>query len=204
MNDHYYSEKPQTESHPRTWDAKLRSLSYRLTSDVGVFSKRGVDFGSRLLIEAFQFPDIVGRILDVGCGYGVIGLVLAKEQPVRETVLVDINERAVHLAQENAQINRVDNVLIYQSDLFQKVTSSDFATIVSNPPVRTGKTLVYRLFREAYNHLLAGGEFWTVIRKQQGAPSALKKLEAIFSEVSVVKKKKGYVVIRAIKNNDLT
>lgn len=199
MNDHYYTEKPHTVSRPRTWNAQLRASSYRLKSDEGVFSKRDVDFGSRLLIEAFQFPDIAGRILDVGCGYGVIGLALAREQPERETVLVDINERAVRLAQENAQINHIDNTVIYQSDLFGQVTGSDFAVIVSNPPVRAGKALVYRLFDEAQDRLLAGGEFWIVIRKPQGAASAVNQLTEIFSEVSIVKKKKGYVVIQSKK-----
>lgn len=199
MGDHYYSEQPHSESDPRTGDTVLRGFSYRFMSDAGVFSKRGVDFGSRLLIEAFQFPDRDGRILDIGCGYGAIGLALAKEQPSRVTVLVDINKRAVDLARKNARINHIDNTVVFQSDLCRQVKGSDFAVMVSNPPVRAGKPLLYRLFHEACGRLQAGGEFWVVIRKQQGAASAFNKLAELFSEVSVVKKKKGYVVMRAGK-----
>lgn len=199
MNDHYYSEKPHTKSKPRTWDVELRGETYRFASDEGVFSKRGVDFGSRLLIDTFQLPDIAGRLLDVGCGYGPIGLTLAKKQLTREVVMVDVNERAVHLATQNAARNHIANVKVLQSDLFQQVIGSDFAAIVSNPPIRAGKQVVYKLFEEAYAHLLPSGEFWVVIRKQQGAPSALKKLTAIFPEVTTVKRKKGYVVIRSKK-----
>lgn len=199
MNDHYYVKQPKTASQPRTWETQLRAANYRFMSDEGVFSKRGVDFGSRLLIETFQFPEETDWILDLGCGYGVIGLALAGEQPARDILMVDINQRAVHLAAKNARMNRITNTTIMQSHLFENVSGPGFAAIVSNPPVRAGKSLLYQLFHNAYEHLLVDGMFWIVIRKQQGAASAMNKLDEIFDAISVRKKKKGYIVICAIK-----
>lgn len=169
-------------------------------SDEGVFSKRGIDPGTRLLVEAFQSPQTAGPLLDVGCGYGPIGMVLAKENPSRNVVMVDINERAVNLAHQNVKHNGILNVKVFQSNLFEQVEESNFAAVISNPPIRTGKTLVYELFEKAYEHLAEGGEFWTVVRKQQGAASAFKKLQAIFPDVTVVHKKKGYVIMKGIRS----
>lgn len=199
MNDHYFSEQPNTQSQPTTWETELKGQTFRLTSDEGVFSKRGVDLGTKLLVEAFQMPEVEGRLLDIGCGYGPIGLALAKIAPSREVMMIDVNERAVKLATENARQNGINNVRILKSDLFKQVEAADFAAILSNPPIRAGKKVVYQLFEEAYEHLLPEGEFWTVIRKQQGASSALKKCQTLFPEVSVVLKKKGYVVMRGKK-----
>lgn len=199
MNDHYFSRQPNTESRPKKWNAELAGRKYLFASDEGVFSKQGIDFGSKLLIETFESPDLEGNFLDVGCGYGPIGLSMAASNPKRDVYMVDINERAVKLSCENAQLNQIHNVQIFQSNLFEKV-QGDFASIVTNPPIRAGKGVVYQLFEEAHRHLSAGGEFWAVIRKQQGAVSSLKKLSSVFANTEVVVKKKGYFVIKSKKN----
>lgn len=98
--DHYYTSKPQTESKPRHWTFKLLGHTFSFETDAGVFSKSEVDFGSRVLIDAFQMPDIDGAIFDVGCGYGPIGLSIAKTNPDRTVFMMDINERAVALSQK--------------------------------------------------------------------------------------------------------
>ena len=110
MTEHYYSENPQSESKPMSWKYCLRGRDYQFVSDVGVFSKREVDFGTRLLIETFEEPNVSGDFLDLGCGYGPIGIALADHFPNRIVYMVDINERAVKLAKQNAETNRVDNV----------------------------------------------------------------------------------------------
>ncbi|HEU5140683.1 MAG TPA: class I SAM-dependent methyltransferase [Bacillales bacterium] len=199
MNDHYFSEQPNAASRPKTWETELKDYTFKLTSDEGVFSKRGIDLGTKLLVQAFEMPDLPGPLLDLGCGYGPIGLALAKANPSRKVIMVDINERAVNLASENAVQNGIRNVQICQSDLFEQVPAVDFSVILSNPPIRAGKKVVYHLFEGAYDHLAKGGEFWTVIRKQQGASSAVKKLREIYYEVSVIQKKKGFFIIKCTK-----
>lgn len=195
MEDHYYSSKPHSESNPQCVSFNHNGDTLKLKTDRGVFSKEGVDFGSRLLIDSFVFPNIDGPILDMGCGYGVIGISIAKKHPDHQLTMVDINERAVLLATENAQSNGL-GARVFQSNLYEKVPGK-FAVIVSNPPIRAGKQVVHRILTDAKDYLLNQGELWIVIQKKQGAPSAIKKLEEIYDEVDVVNKSKGYFIIRA-------
>lgn len=174
-------------------------MKLHFKTDNGVFSKREVDFGSKVLIEAFQMPELNGNILDVGCGYGPIGLTLAKEFAERTVHMVDVNERALTLASENARINKIPNIQIYESDRLLNVEAKDFAAILTNPPIRAGKQVVHDILEQSYERLLEGGELWVVIQKKQGAPSAIKKLEEMFDEVEIVEKNKGYFIIKAKK-----
>ena len=116
MSDHYYSRTQNVESDPKYWNTELRDIKLRFKTDNGVFSKKEVDFGTRLLVEIFQMPDLSGDILDVGCGYGPIGLTIAKTWPERKLFMVDVNSRALQLAKDNANLNSLDNVLVKESD----------------------------------------------------------------------------------------
>jgi 16S rRNA (guanine1207-N2)-methyltransferase len=198
MSEHYYTNKPQVESKEERMEVTLRDNRLLLCSDRGVFSKGGIDFGSQLLIESIEVGDSA-KILDVGCGYGPIGLALAKESEGRQITMVDINERALSLTVKNAQINNINNVHIIESDLLSAIKDYDYDYILSNPPIRAGKQVVHRLLEESYHHLKAEGELWIVIQKKQGSPSAYKKLEDLFKKVTEVTKKKGYRIFRAIK-----
>ena len=199
MSNHYYSEKPTVQSERKTWTFSLKGHLFTFQSDRGVFSKNEVDFGSRLLIESFELPEIEGDFLDVGCGYGPIGLSMAKHFN-RHVDMIDINERAVELAKDNARLNKVENVRIIQSNLFENIQSEQtYAAVLTNPPIRAGKQVVHQIFEKSYSHLSNGGELWVVIQKKQGAPSAIDKLNELFSEVEVVEKKKGYYIIKAKK-----
>lgn len=200
MSEHYYSNKPQTESKPRQWKFTLLGNAFTFETDAGVFSKSEVDFGSRVLIEAFEMPAVEGVLLDVGCGYGPIGLSIAKDNPEREVLMMDINTRAVALSQKNAQLNGVQNVRIFESDGLSAVEAeTKAAAILTNPPIRAGKETIFKFYDGAYNVLVKNGELWVVIQKKQGAPSTVSHLEGMFSEVDVVEKKKGYWIIRAKK-----
>ncbi|WP_369901498.1 class I SAM-dependent methyltransferase [Bacillus manliponensis] len=198
MADHYFSNNPSSKSDRKKIEFTLKGHRFVFLSDYGVFSKSEVDFGSRVLIESFTSPDIEGNLLDVGCGYGPIGLSLAKEYQERMIHMVDVNERALGLAKENAGNNGVSNVRIYQSNVYEQV-EGQYAAILSNPPIRAGKQVVHEILEKAYDYLLPDGELWIVIQKKQGAPSAMKKLEEVFSEVEVVEKKKGYYIIKSKK-----
>lgn len=199
MSEHYYTSKPTTESKPIEWNYELLGKTFKFTSDNGVFSKNEVDFGSRLLIETFELPANRGDILDLGCGYGPIGLSLANAFPDRKITMVDVNERALDLSKKNAQKNGITNIEIKQSNLFDKLKDARFASILSNPPIRAGKKVVHQLLEQAFDHLISDGELWIVIQKKQGAPSAIEKMEAVFGNAEVVAKKKGYFIIRSKK-----
>lgn len=200
MSEHYYSKTPKVESAPRYWNATLNNHSFRFKTDNGVFSKNEVDFGSKLLIETFEMPVIDGDILDVGCGYGPIGLTIAKNMQDRLVHMVDVNNRAIALAQENAELNGIKNISIYESDRLAGIKENKFAAILTNPPIRAGKEVVHSIFEQSVSHLLPGGNLWVVIQKKQGAPSAINKLLELYNEVETVVKKKGYYILRAKKD----
>lgn len=199
MSDHYYSRTQKVESEPKYWDYTLRNKNFRFKTDNGVFSKRDVDFGSRLLIEVFEIPNVDGPVLDVGCGYGPIGLSIAKTYPERYVHMIDVNERAVELSKANAEQNQINNVEIYESDRLVNVTKRDFAAILTNPPIRAGKHIVHDIFEQSHEHLVSQGELWIVIQKKQGAPSAIEKLKNLFNTVETIDKSKGYFIIKAVK-----
>lgn len=199
MTDHYYSRRQQVESNPKYWSFNLRGHDFRFKTDNGVFSKAEVDFGSRLLIDTFEPTDDQGIILDVGCGYGPIGLSLGRCFPNASVHMVDVNERALGLSSENAKLNNISNVQIYQSDCLTSVTEKGFTDILTNPPIRAGKNIVHEIFEQSLRHLKPGGSLWVVIQKKQGAPSAQDKLKELFDDVEIVGKKKGYFIIKANK-----
>lgn len=199
LSEHYYSRTQKVESDPKFWDFTLRNQLFRFKTDNGVFSKKEVDYGSRLLIEAFALPNVEGPILDVGCGYGPIGLSIAKNFQDRIVHMIDVNERAIELAKVNAKQNGVENVEIYESNTLINVKQSDFAAILTNPPIRAGKKTVHDIFEQSHKHLVTQGELWVVIQKKQGAPSAIEKLKELFTTVDTIDKSKGYFIIKAIK-----
>lgn len=200
MSEHYFSQKPQSKSSPKHWNYRLRGKEYKFTSDVGVFSKNEVDFGSRLLIETFTPPEVPGDLLDLGCGYGPIGISIANELLERKIIMADVNERALALAASNAEQNEVSNVEFVVSDRFLGLENRKFAAILTNPPIRAGKSVVHGMFEGSKESLLEGGELWVVIQKKQGAPSAIEKLESLFGNCETVAKSKGYFILRSIND----
>ena len=201
MSNHYYTKNPETESKETSWTFPLRGREFRFISDSGVFSKRTVDFGSHLLIESFRLnEEVAGDILDVGCGYGPMGLALAHAYPARLVEMVDVNERALSLARRNAEANNIRNVKVYESNTYDQVPEGrQFAAIVSNPPIRAGKQVVHRILSEAHTHLLPGGTLTVVIQKKQGAPSAEQKMLDVFGNVEIIARDKGYWIIQSVK-----
>jgi 16S rRNA (guanine1207-N2)-methyltransferase len=201
MTNHYYSRTPEVKSDPQSMEVVLRDFRFRLKTDQGVFSKNEIDFGSRLLIDTFAENAIEGPLLDMGCGYGPVGLSMAKSFPDRFIHMVDINERALGLAKDNANINGISNVSIYESSCFENVKEKNFSAILTNPPIRAGKSIVHEILADSYNHLAVGGEIWVVIQKKQGAASAEKKLAEVFGNAVLAAKKKGYQILKAVKEN---
>jgi 16S rRNA (guanine1207-N2)-methyltransferase len=198
VTEHYYAKQPAVESDEQQFSTTLRGQLMHFYSDRGVFAKKGIDFGTKLLIDTLQLSRDA-QVIDVGCGYGPIGLSIAKESSARSVTLVDVNERAVKLARKNAEANNIQGVDIYESDLFSTVERRDFDAVITNPPIRAGKQVVYRLFEAAFEHLKAGGQLWLVMHKKHGDPSAFQKLTEQFGRVEEKTKKKGYRIFCATK-----
>lgn len=197
MANQYFENSSDLEHELKNFDFTLRGHNLKFTSDSGVFSRQTIDFGSRVLIEAIDFSNVPnGDILDVGCGYGPIGLSLAKDQTTRKVTMTDVNLRALDLAKKNAKTNKIDNVDIFESNMYENV-SDQYALVVSNPPIRAGKEVVSGIIHDASEHLLPSGEVWIVIQKKQGAPSAKKLMKETYGNVEVVTREKGYYILKS-------
>ncbi|MCE4957897.1 class I SAM-dependent methyltransferase [Macrococcoides caseolyticum] len=195
---HYYSEKQTVESNESTIGFNMGNHTLKLTTDAGVFSKGGIDFGSNLLVKVFLEDAHPKRILDVGCGYGTMGLMVAKHFPESTIHMVDVNERALALSERNREANSIQNALIYKSDGLNEVTET-FDAVITNPPIRAGKDVVHRILEDSTKVLEENGALYVVIQKKQGMPSAKKKMEADFGNVTVLKKDKGYYILKSVK-----
>ena len=195
MTKMYFAENPDAKHDIHELNVELLGQRLTFLTDAGVFSKKMIDYGSRVLLSVLDF-EAGEQVLDVGCGYGPLGLTLAKAQGVTAT-MVDINQRALDLAQKNAERNQI-SADIFQSNVYEKV-SGIFDHIISNPPIRAGKQVVHEAISGSYEHLTEGGDLTLVIQKKQGAPSAKSKMEAVFSNCEIVKKDKGYYILRSEK-----
>ena len=191
----YFAENPDAEHDIHKLKAQLLGQNVTFLTDAGVSSKKMIDYGSQALLKCLDFHK-QESVLDVGCGYGTLGLTLVKAKEV-EATLVDINQRALDLARRNAERNQV-LATIFQSNLYQNVEGR-FHHIISNPPIRAGKQVVHEVITGSYTHLLDGGDLTIVIQKKQGAPSAKAKMEEVFGNCEILKKDKGYYILRSRK-----
>ncbi|WP_407887033.1 class I SAM-dependent methyltransferase [Levilactobacillus sp. N40-8-2] len=200
MTNHYYTQNPDVLHEEHHWPFTLLGNELLFTTDNGVFSKNQVDYGSRALLAAFNADKTpAGPWLDLGTGYGPIGLALAKKWPERQVTMVDVNELALDLARQNAVANQIENVEIKTSDIYEHVTER-YAAILTNPPVRAGKQVVTTMLTGAKAHLLPGGTLTVVLQKKQGAPSAEKNMKATFGNCEIIKKDKGYYILESTLN----
>ena len=170
--------------------------SFAFETDAGVFSRAELDEGSALLIDSAG--PLRGRALDLGCGWGPVGILLAYKNPEVRFVLSDVNQRAVALAQNNIARAGLKNAEAVVSEGFEALIG-DFDHVLCNPPIRAGKAVIYRLFDDAFERLRPGGGLTIVIRKRQGAPSAQKHLDEVFGNAEIVERSRGYWVIRSAK-----
>lgn len=194
MPDHYYTQTPTSAHKPGQVDFLWRGAKLVFETDSGVFSRTEIDKGTEILLNALP-EELTGSLLDMGCGYGVIGVTLGKRYPGLSVVMSDVNERAVELSRRNAQRNGVP-ARVMQSDGYADVPFQRMDWIVQNPPIRAGKSVIYAMFAEGARRLEPNGALWLVIRKQQGAESAVRYLKTLFGRVEAVSKKGGFWVLR--------
>ena len=194
MNDQYYTADPTSESNPVPCAFPYRGHGLNFMTDAGVFSKGELDVGSRLLLDAL--PTFTGDVLDIGCGWGAIGVAIAKANKNAKVTMVDVNRRALDLCRQNCQRNGVTAEVI-ESDGMAEVMGRKFDAIVTNPPIRAGKQVIYKMFADAAQSLNLDGALYLVIRKQQGAESCVKYLKTLFHEVEKLDKSGGFWVLKA-------
>ena len=192
MPDHYYTAAPASAHEERHFAFEFAGKALRFETDAGVFSKQHVDPGSLLLCKSLP-EDLSGDVLDMGCGWGAMtALTLAAHPDVRMT-MADVNERALSLAEANVRANGMTARAVL-SDGFAQIAGA-FDAVITNPPIRAGKAVIYKMFEDARAHLREGGRLFLVIRKQQGAPSALKFLQSIYADARVIRRDGGYWII---------
>lgn len=202
MANHHYYEKSQEglASNPSAFDFYFKNEHFLFHTDDGVFSKSYIDYGSFALLKCFKENEEAGPILDMGSGYGPIGIVLSRLYK-REVYMCEINERAYHLSLQNIEANHAELVHAYHSDLFEKLDPNlRFSSIVTNPPIRAGKKVVYAIYETAYERLMPKGELWVVIQKKQGAPSSKEYLMNLFGNCEIIERDRGYYILKSIRN----
>lgn len=195
----YFDNDTRLKSERRALKFAYKSIELTLYSDVGVFSKNEIDEGSIGLLNVVTSQALSGEILDVGCGYGTLGLTIAKLFKEVNVTLFDVNERAVELTKANINANHIDNANAFVASTYQAVANNRFQTIVINPPIRAGKRVYYPLLVEAFNYLTDGGTLYFVIRKSHGALSAKAYVEQHFGNCELVQKHHGFYIYQAIK-----
>ena len=198
---HYFQDDPNLISNIKTINFEVNGISVSLLTDNGVFSKNKVDEGSLAFLKVILPLDLGNNILDLGCGYGTIGLTLAIAKKEARVTLADVNTRALALCKRNADAyNLGQRVTILQSDIYEKI-EGPYDSIVVNPPIRAGKKVTYAMYEGAKQYLIDGGSLFIVIRKAQGAESASRYIESLFGNVTLLKRDKGYYIYQAVKSN---
>ena len=190
---HYFTNDNNLKSEIKNIEVVIKDTKYIFSTDNGVFSKKGLDFGTRALLETLDLEKIKGRVLDFGCGYGPIGIFIASQTDA-EVDMIDINDRSLKLALKNSQLNKV-KVNIFESNMYENINGK-YDYIVSNPPIRVGKEILYKILFGAKKHLTKNGQLWIVVNKDQGAKSLAKDLEKEYL-VEIVDKIKGFYIIKA-------
>lgn len=199
-NSHYYINDESLASKPRIVSYEFNNVSFSLKSDIGVFSKNKIDKGTEIFLKTLLPISLKGRILDIGCGIGVIGLTLAYFNPSIELTCSDVNTRALTLCKENAdKLALSQRVTCLQSDIYKQIEGL-YDSIVSNPPIRAGKKVTYEIYLGAKSHLIDGGSLYVVVRKAQGALSVKAYLEEVFGNSEILERSKGYYILKATKS----
>lgn len=194
---HYFIYDPNRDKNIIEIEGIIKDSKYQFSTDRGIFSFKHIDLGTTILIEALEINDNFKNALDLGCGYGVIGIVLKRERPHLLITQSDINDRAVELTKINNKKYGFSNKILL-SNGFEKIEDK-FDLITLNPPIKAGKSVIFKMYEESINHLNDNGEFYVVVKKNHGAPSHLSFLQNIYGNSTIIQKNKGFYVIKSKK-----
>lgn len=197
--EHYFSKTPTSEHNENIIEKTINYINLHFYTGSGVFSRNEVDYGSCILINSI-LKDFngAGAVLDIGCGYGPIGLFIAARFKDSHVEMADVNERAIEFALKNIDYNKIKNAEAIVSDGYSGI-SRMYDSIVTNPPIRAGKKTVFSFYEGAFEHLKENGKFYCVIQRKQGAESSQKKLKEIFGNCEIINRKSGYHVLKSVK-----
>ena len=194
---HYYTDNSDLASNRKSFSYYFDNEQFIFTTDNGVFCKNEVDYGSYLLIKNTYKKKLGNKLLDLGCGWGVVGIIIKKFNDDIDITSIDVNSRAIELANINAEQNKT---LIKASLCLDIETLNTlFDSAILNPPIRAGKVVIYELYEKAYKVLNEKGSLYIVIQKKQGAVSSINKLSTLFKQVDILDKSGGYWIIQATK-----
>ncbi|MEM2779837.1 MAG: class I SAM-dependent methyltransferase [Candidatus Bathyarchaeia archaeon] len=196
--NHYFAPKPKSKPKFGIIQTRLRGMPLKFLTASGVFSKKRVDLGTRLLIESMVLPEI-GYVLDMGCGYGAVGIAAAKLNPKLHVVMVDVNERAVRLARQNIRLNHVHNAEVRKGNLYKPVEGTYFNCILSNPPVSAGLATVKAIITEAPKHIVEKATLQMVVKSKVGGKRLQQIFEEAFGNCTILARESGYRVLMAEK-----
>ena len=191
----YFEQDNNLKDEKKLLNIKFQNKNYKFYTNNGLFSKEHFDYGSRLLLTNIIAKKIEGNVLDLGCGYGVIGIILAKTYPHLKIDMIDITDIAIKTTKENAILNESYNVNIFKSNIYSNITNK-YNYIITNPPIRAGKEVIRKFLINAKAHLTDNGQLWFVMRKNHGVKSIIKELSAYYN-ISVVEKSKGFYIVCA-------
>ncbi|MDI6847312.1 MAG: methyltransferase [Candidatus Bathyarchaeia archaeon] len=191
--NHYFTAHPKSKIKFGIIRVHLRGRPFEFLTASGVFSKRRVDLGTRLLVESMVLPE-KGSVLDVGCGYGAVGIAAATFNPDLRVIMVDVNQRAVWLARQNIEINNVGNAEVRRGQLYEPIKDLKFNCVLSNPPVSAGMETVKAIIVEAPKHMTCKALFQMVVRSKIGGKRLRTLLESAFGNIEVLARKSGYRV----------
>ena len=194
---HYFTKNSNLKSEENLIHVLFKNKKYSFYVDNGVFLKKGLDFGTRSLLESLDLENMHGNILDFGCGYGPIGVIVADNTDAKID-MIDINDRAIHLSNKNIVLNKVQNATVFESDMYENINDT-YDYIITNPPIRIGKQNLYKILFDAKKYLKKNGELLLVVNKNQGAKSLVKDLSKTY-DVEVINKNKSFFIIKAINN----
>lgn len=198
---HYYLTDLNLKDNKITINATIKKTKMQFFSNSGIFSKNHIDLGTTILLENINESQEPKKILDIGTGLGVIGIYLGINYPKSNVLMIDVNQRAVDLANQNILLNKVENAKAINSNLFQNISNINFDLIVTNPPIRVGKDFCFSLYQQSYDHLLENGILYSVVGKKQGALSHYNFLTTIFNKVEIINKKSGFWILKCQKNS---
>lgn len=193
---HYFINDNNLKHNKKIININYNNKEIKLYTDNGVFSKEHFDYGSKLLVNNFLKKEKSGRVLDLGCGYGVIGIILSQNKKLYID-MVDINNNAVNLTKENLKLNNIENATSFVSNIYSEIRNK-YDYIITNPPIRAGKETIRTFLFDAQNHISENGEIWFVMRKDHGVKSMMKELEKDY-KIEVVDKDKGFYIVKLKK-----
>jgi len=197
--NHYFAPHPKSKLKLGIIRVYLRGISFEFLTASGVFSKKQIDLGTKLLVESMILPER-GYVLDVGCGYGAVGIAVATFNPDLRVVMVDVNERAVWLAKQNIERNRVSNAEAKCGQLYEPVKGLTFDCILSNPPVSAGMDTVKAIIAEAPKHMADKALFQMVVKSKIGRKRLQSFFEEAFGNFTILARESGYRVLMAKKH----